>query len=340
MQIWNPWPAALKPCLTSSPCPFPFCVHSGNPEDKPLQEFDFPSVWRLLPHQINSAEVVFARQPPPPPYLLLIPHQHRNVLPWNEPRVASRKPHNHPSADSCPPPTPLSLNPSPRWAPSWLRPLPPPSAAARRWWWRGGIRSPSIYFPCEFNAETKKWIYQQKHAGLTRLLTKNFCFQTNVSDQHGRSGGVFMAQWLSNDVTTLVSAAAEGHLDDVWNRQAVTVRLQFPPARGQIWSLGVSISSTRSCIIIRRLMPSETHNVEAVMTSLCQNCLLENGSTNVHSNNHGVMGEIKRGSSEVIRPTWSPLNNRRWRASRFREHLIQCNVNSRNSAPQRDWNVQ
>lgn len=41
------------------------------------------------------------------------------------------------------------------------------------------------------------------------------CFRTNVSDQHGHSGGAFMAQWLSNDVTTLVSVAAEGHLEDV-----------------------------------------------------------------------------------------------------------------------------
>lgn len=70
----------------------------------------------------------------------------------------------------------------------------------------------SICFSCEFSA----CIYLQEHAGLAPLPTKDFCFPANV----------FPAQRLSNDVRTLPSAAAAWrHLEDVWRRQAVTVRL-------------------------------------------------------------------------------------------------------------------
>lgn len=43
--------------------------------------------------------------------------------------------------------------------------------------------------------------------------------------------------------------------------------------------------------------PPETRNAPAVMASLCQKRLLENGSRNIHSNNRSAMGEIKKAPS-------------------------------------------
>lgn len=154
---------------------------------------------------------------------------------WSSPSVTSLNPRNHPTADSHPP-TPPSLNPSPRWTPSWLRPLPPPSAQGDgEGGERGEVPVVVVSFPVvSFFLLSAHFHFGKSQKQTEQLLTlctgeKYQCvlflfflllcfdrrrrwwgFQTDGTSAFRCCTAIFMARWLSNYVTPLLNCLLSG----------------------------------------------------------------------------------------------------------------------------------